>query len=160
EEREYDAAERAYGQALALDPNLESAAIGQALSLSALGRPADAARILDKAYASGRRSLNLLHVMTTLPAGLSQVDVLRALDELSGRMTAADARSRNTLLFARAAALDQAGRHAEAWQVLVEANRPLAAEYKSDLAANVARRERALARLRSTPVAASRAGGS
>jgi len=59
-----------------------------------------------------------------------------------------DAASRNTLLFARAAALDSAGRHAEAWEALGAANRPLAAEYQSELKANIARRERSLARLR------------
>jgi Flp pilus assembly protein TadD len=150
EEREYEAAADAYRRALTLDPNLDSAAIGLALSLSAQGQSAEAADVLSKAYALGHRSLNLLHVMTTLPPDTVKIDVLAALDRLALDRTAADAESKNTFLFARAAALDSAGRHGEAWQTLVTANRPLAARHRDELKADVARRERALDWIRGT----------
>ena len=75
QEREYDVAQQAYWQALALDPNLESAAIGLALCLAALGRSADAASVVSDAYGRGHRSLHLLHVMTMLPPGTVAIDV-------------------------------------------------------------------------------------
>jgi Flp pilus assembly protein TadD len=149
QEREYELAEQAYRQAVSLDPGLESAAVGQALSLQALGQTAEAARVLDTAYAAGHRSLNLLHVMTTLPRQTMKTDVLAALDQLAAQRPPADPASRNSLSFARAAALDGVGRHAEAWQTLVAANRPLAAQYQGDLKADIARRDSALARIRS-----------
>jgi tetratricopeptide (TPR) repeat protein len=76
EQREHELAQRAYRQALTLDPNLQSAALGLALCLSALGQPADAASVLSAAYARGHRSLDLLHVMTTLPPNVVQLDLL------------------------------------------------------------------------------------
>ena len=98
---------------MTLDPNLESAAIGLALCLSALGQSAEAANVLSKAYGLGHRSLNLLHVMTTLPPDTVRIDVLSALDQLAAGRSAADAEFKNSFSFARAAALDMAGRHAE-----------------------------------------------
>jgi Flp pilus assembly protein TadD len=159
QEREFEAAQQAYRQALTLDPNLESAAIGLALCLSALGRAAEAATVLSDAYGRGHRSLHLLHVMTMLPPGTVAIDVLGALERLAVSQSAADAELKNTLSFTRAAALDRAGRHAEAWQTLVAANRPLAAKYQPDLKANIARRERSLARIRGAPPKALPAGG-
>jgi Flp pilus assembly protein TadD len=149
EEREYEVAQHAYRQALTLDPNLESAAIGLALCLSGLGQSAEAANVLSEAYGFGHRSLNLLHVMTTLPPNTVRIDVLAALARLAVNRNAADAEFKNTFSFARAAALDRAGRHAEAWQTLVAANRPLVAQYQDELKVNIARRERVLAWIRS-----------
>lgn len=149
EEREYEFAQRAYRQALALDPNLETPAIGLALCLSSLGQSADAADVLGKAYGRGIRSLQLLHVMTTLPPNTVRVDILGALDQLAAGRNTIDAAFKNTFSFARAAALDAAGRHAEAWETLVAANRPLAIEHQASLKAQITRRERSLARLRS-----------
>lgn len=160
EEREYEVAQGAYRRALTLDPKLESAAIGLALCLSALGQSAEAGDVLGHAYSLGHRSLNLLHVMTTLPPNTVHVDVLGALDALAVSRAAADAEFKNTLAFARAAALDRAGRHAEAWQTLVAANRFLMPRYQAELKANIARRERGLARIRSAPFKGNRPGAS
>jgi len=148
EEREYEIAQQAYRQALTLDPDMETPAIGLALCLSALGQSAEAANVLGEAYGRGIRSLNLLHVMTTLPPGTVRIDILGALDQLAVSRNTTDAAFKNKFLFARAAALDAAGRHAEAWETLVAANRPLAAEYRAELQTHIARRERSLVRLR------------
>jgi tetratricopeptide (TPR) repeat protein len=66
---EYEVAQRAYPQALTLDPGLEPATIWLALCLSALGRFSEAGEALSKAYELGNRSLDVLRVMGTLPPG-------------------------------------------------------------------------------------------
>jgi Flp pilus assembly protein TadD len=160
QEREYEIAQQAYRQALTLDPNMETPAVGRALCLSALGQSAEAGNVLREAYGRGIRSLNLLHVMTTLPPDTVRVDILGALDQLAASRNMADAAFENKFLFARAAALDAAGRHAEAWETVVAANRPLAIEYRAELKAHMARRERSLARLRTaSPRAAQPSAG-
>src|SRR5260370_39229466 len=99
--------------------------------------------------------------MTTLPPGTVRIDILGALDQLAVGRNTTDAAFKNKFLFARAAALDAAGRHAEAWETLVAANRPLAAEYRAELKAHIPRPERSLATLltlssRAAPLANSR----
>ncbi len=159
EECDYEVAQQAYRQALTLDPGLESAAIGLAICLSARGQSAEAARVLDDAYKRGRRSLNLLHAMTTLPPITDSIEVLGALDRLAFAQSEPDAEFKSTFAFARAAALDRLGRHAEAWQQLVAANRPLAAAAQTDLKTDNARREKSLARLCSTSLPTIAPGG-
>ena len=154
EGREYELAQQAYRQALALDPYMETPATGLALCLASLGHAAEAAKVLHEAYRRGIRSLRLLHIMTTMPAGTVPIDILGALDQLTAHGNTTDAAFKNTFLFARAAALDAAGRHDEAWEGLVAANRPLAAEYQAELKANIARNERSLTRLRALPTVA------
>jgi tetratricopeptide (TPR) repeat protein len=151
EDREYELAQQAYRQALAIDRDLASAAIGLALCLSAMGQNSEAANVLEEAFKRGHRSLNLLHVMATLPVSTVGIDVLGALDALAARQSEPDAEFKNTFAFVRAAALDKAGRYAEAWQHLVTANRPLAAQCQAELKANIDWREKRLAWLRGTP---------
>ena len=64
-----------------------------------------AANVLCEAYGRGVRSLNLLHVMTTLPPGTVRIDILRALDQLAVNQNTTDAALKNTFSFARAARL-------------------------------------------------------
>lgn len=148
EDRDYERAQHAYRKALTLDSNLESAAIGLALCLSALGQNAQAAIVLESAFKRGHRSLNLLDAMATLPRNTLSVDLLAALEFLSANQREQDAEFKNTFAFVRAAALHMNGRHAEAWQLLESANRPLFAEHKSALKEDVARQEKSLTRLR------------
>ena len=148
EEREYEAAERSYRQALAIDPQLVSAAMGQALCLAAMGRSQEAARVLEDSYRRGHRSLNLLHIMSTLPARTLGIDLLAAIDEWERRGGELDAEARNTIAFVRAAALDKAGRHAEAWEHLAPANRAIAARSQAELKASVSWQEKSLSWLR------------
>ena len=92
--------------------------------------------------------------MTTLPPNAVRVDILGALDQLAAHRTTTDAAFKNKFSFARAAALDIAGRHAEAWQTLVAANRPLASEHQAELKAQIARGEKSLTRLRTVSAGA------
>lgn len=149
DEREYEVAQQAYRQALTLDPNLESAVVGLALCLSAIGEVSEAATVLETAFKRGHRSLNLLHIMTALPASTIGVDVLDALDWVATRQSEPDAEFKNTFAFVRAAALDMAGRHAEARQHLIVANRQLAVEHRAALKADITRREKVLGWIRS-----------
>ena len=149
QEREYELAQQAYRQALTLDPNMETPATGLALCLSACGQSAEAATVLSEAYGRGMRSLNLLHVLTTLPSNAVNIDILAALNQLAVHQSPADAAFKNTYLFVRAAALDAAGRNSEAWETLNAANRPLASEFQGQLKAHVTRREKSLERIRS-----------
>ena len=149
EEREYEMAEHAYRRALILDPNMETPIAGLTLCLSSLGRLEEAASVLTEAHRRGVRSLRLLQLMTMLPPGTARIDILGALDQLTADRNATDAAFKNSFLFAKAAALDAAGRHEKAWETLVAANRPLAAEYQAELRTHIAARERSLARLRS-----------
>lgn len=153
EEREYELAEECYRQALGIDPGLESAAIGQALCLAAMGRNREAGHVLEQAWRQGHRSLNLLHVMATLPAGTLSFDLLAALDAIAPRQADTDAESRNTFAFVRAAALDKIGRHTEAWEHLVAANRTISARCHADLKASIAWQERSLTWLRNAKFA-------
>jgi len=153
EEREYALAIQAYRQALSFGPTTETPVAGLALCLSALGQSAEAARVLGEAYDRGVRTLRLLHIMTTLPAGTVSIDILEALSRLASVQTMTDAATNNTYLFANAAALDAAGRYEEAWDAAVKANRPLAAEYRAELKAEIERRESSLARLRAVSTA-------
>jgi Flp pilus assembly protein TadD len=146
EEREYEAAVEHYRKALALDPGLHTAYVGLAVCLLAVGCSSETAKVVEEALKRGHLSLNLLHQAASLPPGAAGIDVLGALDRLAPRLQ--DAESINTAAFVRAVALDKSGRHAEAWQELIAANRSLAARYKEQLKADVAQRERSLARLR------------
>ncbi len=160
EQREYEMAQRAYRTALALDGSLTSAVLGLALCQTAIGQYSEAAGLLEDLYRRGHRSLNLLHIMTTLPRDVLNVDLLGALDVLTVNPLKQDAEYKNTFAFVRAAALHMAGRYAEAWQLLEEANRPLCAEHKSDLKDDIVRQEKSLARLRAAsfkPISAANA---
>jgi tetratricopeptide (TPR) repeat protein len=146
-EREYELAENAYRNALALDPGLELSIIGLALSLSALGKYEESADILQNAMKRGHRSFALLHVLSTLPSSNVKIDLLNALDSLSPHQRGPDAETKNSFAFVRATALHTAGRYAEAWRQLEAANVPLAAQHQSELKDDIARREKSLARL-------------
>jgi tetratricopeptide (TPR) repeat protein len=159
QDHEYEAAGQAYRQALAIAPDLASASLGLALCLAAIGDNTGAAGVLEEAYRRGHRSLNLLHIMTTLPADTVRIDLLGALDALTAGSGDADAEYKNTFGFVRASTLHLAGRHAESWRQLVEANRQMAARHLANLKAAVARRGRSLSQLRATSLPAIGPGG-
>lgn len=146
---DYDLAEEAYRQALTLDPQMETPAVGLALCLAARGQPTEAAQVLTAAYGRGVRSLNLLQVLTTLPAKAAQIDILAALNQLTARQTQADSAFKTTCLFVKAAALDAAARPDEAWDAVQVANRPMAIAHQAALKTHVLRRDTSLARIKS-----------
>jgi len=123
EEREYELARDAYRNAVELDPNFEAASIGLARVCISLGEYHTAVEILGGLVKRGVRSLGVLSALAQLPAGAAGIDVLKELERVvrpdSGNQSEFD----NSVAFARAAALDRASRHAEAWEELRGANR-------------------------------------
>ena len=123
QEREYELAKDAYRQALDLEEHLVPAAIGLGWSCSHLGQDAEAAAVFESFVKRGILSLDVLHALTNLPASLVGIDVLAALDKVVCDPSQDRAQFENAAAFVRAAALDTAGRHAQAWEHLVPANR-------------------------------------
>jgi tetratricopeptide (TPR) repeat protein len=123
EEREYELSRDAYRDALESEPNLLPAGLGFGWLSSYLGQHAEAARVFEGFIARGACSLDLAFGLASLPASVVRVDVLTELDKAvkSEGTNATDLM--NSVSFARATALDKAGRHEEAWQHLVPANR-------------------------------------
>lgn len=154
EEREYELAREAYREALRVEPGMEEAALGLAQACVSLGENAEAAEALDDLLKRGVRSLAVLSVLVTLPATVIRRDVLAELPKVVRRADEEKTEFESGVAFVRAAALDSAGRHAEAWEQMLAANRPLAAEKKNELAENIARRQASLKWLQATSVRA------
>lgn len=149
DEREYERAVEVYRQALALDPNLDSAAIGLGLSLGAIGENGEAQAVFESLLQRGCRTLDLFFAMTTLPAAAMQGGILGLLDKL--QLGKQDTEAKLTYQFVRGAALDSVGQHAEAWECFRAANRAIAVTRESDLRSYVAREKANLAALRDMP---------
>lgn len=152
DEREYERAVDVYRQALARDPSLDSAAIGLALVLGAIGQHAEAQAVFESLLRRGCRTLDLFHAMTTLPAAALPGNMLDLLDALEVRKEDAD--SKLTSLFVRGAALDAAGRHAEAWDCFRTGNRSMAAALAGELRNDLARQRTSFDALRAMTQAA------
>jgi len=150
-DHDYTRAEEAYRKALTRDDGLESSKIGLALCLSALGRYAEAADVLQDAFRQDHCSLSLLDAIASLPQKSVSIDLESGLDLLATKHRAQDGEFRNTFAFVRAAALHRAGRHSQAWDQLEAANRFLFAQHKAQLKEDIARQDRSLAHLRAQP---------
>jgi tetratricopeptide (TPR) repeat protein len=147
-DNDYASAQDAYRKALKLDGSLESSKIGLALCLSALGKYAESADVLQKAFRQGHCSISLLDAMASLPDKTLSIDLLSALDLLAKRQRTQDPEFWNTFAFVRAAALHKVGRYSEAWRQLEAANGALFAQYKPQISQDTARQDKSLARLR------------
>jgi len=133
EEREYELAKEAYRQALALEENLAPAALGLGWVCSHLGQNAEAAAVFEDLVNRGMRSIELLHALTSLPASLVRTDVLAELDQLVREPNVDKTEFVTSATFVRSAALNRVGRHAEAWQHLVSANRAVLVSMQQEL---------------------------
>jgi tetratricopeptide (TPR) repeat protein len=133
EEREYELARDAYRKAFEVDPTLQAAAIGLVSSYVDLGQYAEAAEILDRLIRSGNRSLAVVAALNRLPSSFVTVDVLSELKKIVRDKNEDAAEFENSVAFIRATALDKIGRHAEAWQLLVTANRAIHLARAEDL---------------------------
>jgi hypothetical protein len=124
---------------------------------SSIGRDAEAADIFEGLVKRGAGSLEVLYSLTSSPPQLLSLDVLAEIDKL-----VADP-NQDMAPFVRAAALDKAGRHAEAWEQLVPASRALFAQMQDELNEQRQREQSSLARLRAASITirgdGSRAGG-
>ncbi len=123
EEREYEASAVAFRRASALDRSLHAAKMGLGLSCTHLGQLTEAAAAFEELVEDGSRKVKLLYSLSQLPAQLVNADVLSLLDEVVPDAHEGKNDLDSALAFTRAAALDKAGRHPEACEYLVAANR-------------------------------------
>jgi tetratricopeptide (TPR) repeat protein len=125
EEREYELAREAYRKSYNLDPSLEAAAIGLGACCNDLGEYADAAQAIQGLVKRGVRSPSIFFELNHLPSSFITIDVLSELKRMERHAKQDVADFEISSAFVRAAALDKAGRYAEAWEHLVPANRRL-----------------------------------
>ena len=156
-DREYELAADSFSQALRLDPKSVSAAHGLARCQIQLGRLETAADVLNRLVGQGCEQADVLLTLCRLPANLVTVDLLAAVDRGVATHRADD---RGRRQFLRATALHLKGRHAEAWQHLLEANQAVFARTRAAYEASVPSRAAILRAVSQLPPAAVDARGS
>ena len=125
EEKEYEKAVSAFERAIELDPSLAVAEIGLALCSVHIGELERTAEIFKAAVAKGSRSIGTLYTLSQLPADLVKLDIVSLLEDAKApKASAAEDDFESQKAFAMAAALDKAGRHADAWTEVTAARRP------------------------------------
>lgn len=134
EEREYELAQDAYRDALEIEPGMTEASIGLAYACIALGQHTDAASALELLSKRGAPTLGLLTALINLPASVIRRDLLADIDKLVRRTDEDKLEFESGAAFVRAAALDTAGRHVEAWEQARSANRLVLPKMKDELA--------------------------
>jgi tetratricopeptide (TPR) repeat protein len=159
EEREQELARDVLQQALALDGELEEAAIGLARVYSSTGQNAEAVEIFQGLIQRGSKSLEVLSSLARLPSKLVKLDVLSHLDGLVPEDPKVDRTLfESTVAFVRVAALDQAGRHTEAWEHALPANQAMFSANRDEHRRYTERENALLAWLRANKVEACREG--
>jgi tetratricopeptide (TPR) repeat protein len=152
EEREYELARDAYRQATEIEARLAPAMFGLGMCCSFLGQYREAANVLERFIGDGVRFLDLLLALASLPPSVVSIDVLAEMDRVEREPNQKPAEFENLSAFVRAAALDKAGRYAEAWEKLGPANRTVSLAMQEDLRVRREREQTALASLRATPI--------
>ena len=145
ENREYGRAANAFRRALALDETLHEAWMGLGSACAELGESAEAATAWLALLKPFPRSANLLCSLSRLPALPAGIDILSLLDRAEPDEGESETEFETLRAFARAAALDRAGRHAEAWDWLAAANRQPAQQAREDQRKAVGKQAAALA---------------
>jgi Flp pilus assembly protein TadD len=133
EEREYERAKEAFREAAALEDTLLPALMGLGHACGALGQNAEAVEVFESLIKRGMSSLEVLYSLTLLPSAFVNVDLLAELDKLSRNQTEGERGLEEIAANVRAGALDKAGRHAEAWQLLVRTNRAISLARQENL---------------------------
>jgi len=99
----------------------------------------------------GMRLLEPIRALANLPASVVTIDLLAAVDRVVQDPDEDKVDFENSIPFFRAAALDRAGRHAEAWRELVAANRTVFFGLQKGLPELSAMGQASLASLRAHP---------
>jgi tetratricopeptide (TPR) repeat protein len=147
EDREYEFARDAYRQALAVDPSLVAASIGLGWSLADLGEYRQAAELFEGLIRHGIPSVEPLRALASLPAAAVRIDLLPALNKVQRQQDESPAQFERAIAFIRATGLHRAGRHAEAWEQAVQANRGVFVAMRADLGPLDERRRASIATL-------------
>jgi tetratricopeptide (TPR) repeat protein len=159
EDREYELAQAAYQKSFELDRTLDAAALGLGSCCMQLGQYAQAAEILEGLLRRGVRSTGIYTELNNLPASFVSVDVLSSLDKIEQQPGQDTADFETSVAFISAAALHSAGRHEEAWNRLVAANRRILKTRESDAAALANTQRANLAQLKNKPTKIQGKGG-
>jgi len=130
--KDYLGAAEQFEEAIRLDASPRVAAINLGQCYEQLGRLQDASKIYREAMAMKGDASDALSALSDLPITPTGIDVLAALEKSMncGRQRSRDAAISLEFVYARA--LDKAGRHAEAWAAIVEANRKVLASGGGD----------------------------
>jgi predicted Zn-dependent protease len=144
----HDEALKSYEQALTINPTHVGALVGRGDELRRFGKYPEAAEVLQALIQRGVCSANLLLGLANMPASVVTIDILAQLDRVTRQDGEAPEIFENFVRFARAAALDKAGRHAEAWEHLVAANRAAFLASQEGFGEIAKRQAESLARLR------------
>ena len=133
EEREYELARKAFRDALNAEPGMEEAAVGLAHAAIALDDNDEAATALGDVVQRGRASILTMAALADLPLPLVPCEILAELEKVASRSNRTDSDFQTRMSFVRANALHNAGRHSEAWNLVMAANQLIAANTKNDL---------------------------
>jgi tetratricopeptide (TPR) repeat protein len=147
EDREHELARDAYRQALAIDPSLVAAAIGLGWCLADLGEYRQAAEVFENLVQRGIPLVEPLRALASFPAAAVRIDLLQHLDKMHRQQDESLGQFERAIAFVRATGLDRAGRHADAWEQAVQANRNVFAAMQADLERLDKRRRASLAAL-------------
>lgn len=122
-EQDYEIAADGYRKVLVADPLSQAAEIGLAICHTNIGLFGEAAQGLEKLLKRGVRSMQVIFNAAELRAHLSDISWL----DLAGEIKREGNEDKDgfdiKIAFLKAAILDRAGRHGEAWQQLLFANR-------------------------------------
>jgi tetratricopeptide (TPR) repeat protein len=144
EGREYELARDVFREALTFDNDHVEAAVGLGWVYWHMGQSAESAAVFERIIARGLERLegrvergmaplDVLNALANLSRKLVGVDVLSELDKLMRAHGQRTANFETTAAFVRVAALDKAGRYAEAWKHAVPANRAIFSSIANDL---------------------------
>jgi tetratricopeptide (TPR) repeat protein len=147
EDREYESARDTYREALAIDPSLVAAAIGLGWCLADLGEYREAAEVFESLIERGVLLVEPFRALASFPATAVRVDLLQQLDRVKRQRDETTAQFERAIAFIRATGLHRAGRHAQAWEQAVQANRSLFVAMQTGLEQLAERRRASLAAL-------------
>lgn len=141
EEREYELARDILEQAVALEPDLEAAVVGLSWAHASLGDNRKAADVLNALFTRRAPSLGALISLLSLPKLFIERDVLQDLAKIESAVGFNGNERDAIFAFAKAAALDKAGRYDEAWEQALAANRLVLPTVKDELARQISERQ-------------------
>jgi tetratricopeptide (TPR) repeat protein len=137
-----------YDKTLAIRPKDAEALKHRGWTLMKLGRDAESAEVFEDLIRRGASSVDALLALTNVPASVVSIDLLAELEKVVRGKEHEKADFDNLSAFVRAAALDRAGRRAEAWEHLVAANQTLFLANQDTFALEIERERKNVARLR------------
>lgn len=153
-QREYELAAEAFRKALSLDRARWAAEIGLADCCVQLGEFAAAAAAARNVVKQRPHSIRPFYLLTSLPAAFVKLDLLPLIGKTVRGKNETEIDYESSVHFTRAAALDRAGRHEEAWRHLVAANKMMFATTREACVRTFQITEKIFERVSASPVKA------